>query len=63
MGAAEPILLVKIDSVDTMTVKRALKDLKLVNQPVCTDTTKRASFPMLTITSNCPEIAKFLAPS
>jgi CheY-like chemotaxis protein len=32
---SKPILLVEDDSVDTMTVKRALKDLKITNPLVC----------------------------
>ena len=35
MRSSKPILLVEDDSVDTMTVKRALKDLKVTNQLIC----------------------------
>ena len=36
MRSSKPILLVEDDSVDTMTVKRAFKDLKVTNQLICT---------------------------
>lgn len=36
MRNLQPILLVEDDSVDVMTVKRAFKDLKVINQLVCT---------------------------
>ena len=36
MRSSKPILLVEDDRVDTMTVKRALKDLKVTNQLICT---------------------------
>lgn len=36
MRNLHPILLVEDDSVDVMTVKRAFKDLKVINQLVCT---------------------------
>jgi CheY-like chemotaxis protein len=36
MRSSKPILLAEDDSVDTMTVKRALKDLKVTNQLICT---------------------------
>ena len=36
MRSSKPILLVEDDSVDTMTVKRALKDLKVTNELICT---------------------------
>ena len=36
MRNSQPILLVEDDNVDVMTVKRALKDLKIQNQLVCT---------------------------
>ena len=35
MRNLQPILLVEDDSVDVMTVKRAFKDLKVMNQLVC----------------------------
>ena len=34
--SSKPILLVEDDRIDTMTVKRALKDLKVTNQLICT---------------------------
>jgi len=37
MRSSKPILLVEDDSVDTMTVKRALKELKVTNQLICTN--------------------------
>ncbi len=36
MRSLKPILLVEDDRVDTMTVRRALKDLKVTNQLICT---------------------------
>ena len=36
MRSSKPILLVEDDRVDTMTVRRALKDLKVTNQLICT---------------------------
>jgi len=36
MRSSKPILLAEDDSVDTMTVKRALKELKVTNQLICT---------------------------
>jgi len=36
MRSSKPILLVEDDNVDKMTVKRALKDLKVTNQLICT---------------------------
>ena len=36
MRSSKPILLVEDDSIDTMTVKRALKELKVTNQLICT---------------------------
>ena len=36
MRNSKPILLVEDDRVDTMTVRRALKDLKVTNQLICT---------------------------
>ena len=36
MRNSKPILLAEDDSVDTMTVKRALKELKVINELVCT---------------------------
>ena len=36
MHNSKPILLVEDDRVDTMTVRRALKDLKVTNQLICT---------------------------
>jgi len=36
MRSSKPILLAEDDSVDTMTVKRALKDLNVTNQLICT---------------------------
>ena len=35
MRSSKPILLVEDDNVDVMTVKRALKDLKVTNELVC----------------------------
>ena len=35
MRTSKPIMLVEDDSVDAMTVKRALKDLKVTNELVC----------------------------
>ena len=42
MRSSKPILLVEDDSVDTMTVKRALKDLKVTNQLICTTNGEKA---------------------
>jgi len=36
MRSSKPILLAEDDSVDTMTVERALKELKVTNQLICT---------------------------
>ena len=36
MRSSKPILLVEDDLVDTMTVRRALKDLRVTNQLICT---------------------------
>ena len=36
MRNSKPILLVEDDSVDTMTVRRAFKELKVTNQLICT---------------------------
>jgi len=36
MRSSKPILLVEDDTVDTMTVKRALKELKVTNELICT---------------------------
>ena len=36
MRNSQPILLVEDDRIDVMTVKRAFKDLKVINQLVCT---------------------------
>jgi len=36
MRSSKPILLAEDDRVDTMTVRRALKDLKVTNQLICT---------------------------
>ena len=36
MRNAKPVLLIEDDRVDAMTVRRALKDLKVTNQLICT---------------------------